>query len=255
MDNTLQIYCFGSFEVFRGGKRIREGEWESRKAKSLFKYLVLNRHRPVPREELMELLWPDMSMSRAASNLWVAVCVLRRCLEQDLKRGPASRFVSRYHEFYRFEPAGACWLDVAEFEERTRVLDVSTSRLGPEGVSALEEAVRIYQGDLLLDDRYEDWTERWRQRFRDRYLQALEALCAHYMARGDIATSIRYCRLAIEADAAREEFHRKLMELYALAGKREMALRQFDHCRRALEEELGVPPASETISLYNKIAN
>jgi DNA-binding SARP family transcriptional activator len=43
------------------------------------------------------------------------------------------------------------------------------------------------------------------------------------------------------------------MRLHQLAGNRTGALRQFERCRTALDEELGVGPGRLTRSLYEEI--
>src|SRR5262249_5039304 len=54
-------------------------------------------------------------------------------------------------------------------------------------------------------------------------------------------------------DRARECTHERLMRLRHLAGDRAGALRQYERCAFALEEELGVRPAERTVDLYERI--
>ena len=51
-----------------------------------------------------------------------------------------------------------------------------------------------------------------------------------------------------------EPAHRELMRVYALAGRRHDALRQYEQCSKVLQSELNVEPETETIELYNSIA-
>jgi class 3 adenylate cyclase len=48
----------------------------------------------------------------------------------------------------------------------------------------------------------------------------------------------------------REAWHRGLMRVYARAGERGLALRQFHACRTILREQLGSDPSAETGALY-----
>ncbi|MBI5290617.1 MAG: tetratricopeptide repeat protein, partial [Chloroflexi bacterium] len=50
-----------------------------------------------------------------------------------------------------------------------------------------------------------------------------------------------------------EEAHRRMMELLARTGQRSAALAQFEACRRALADELGLEPAPETTALYERL--
>ena len=62
-----------------------------------------------------------------------------------------------------------------------------------------------------------------------------------------------YGTLILACDQASERTHRRLMRMYCLAGNRSEAIRQYARCVRALDEELGVKPASSTVRLYEKI--
>jgi DNA-binding SARP family transcriptional activator len=63
------------------------------------------------------------------------------------------------------------------------------------------------------------------------------------------AAVTRYQRL-LELDPEREAWHRALMQTYADAGERALALRQYHACRRLFRERLGVEPSEDTRALY-----
>ena len=82
---------------------------------------------------------------------------------------------------------------------------------------------------------------------------ALERLVHGYSAQGAYERAIPYGRRWVALDPLHEPAQRQLMQLYALAGQRAAALRQYTECARILEAELGLPPAEETTSLYEQI--
>ena len=55
----LRAYCFSNFELEVDGKRV--DKWHSLKAKSLLKFLLARKKKPVSKDVLIELLWPDCS--------------------------------------------------------------------------------------------------------------------------------------------------------------------------------------------------
>ena len=59
----------------------------------------------------------------------------------------------------------------------------------------------------------------------------------------------------LASDRADEVVHRELMALYALAGRRHEALRQYQACVEALAAELEVLPDQETTALYARIVS
>jgi two-component SAPR family response regulator len=77
----LRVSLLGRFEVSAGSRVIREEEWRLRKAASLFKVLAISRNPRLHREQVMEMLWPDLAPSAAADNLHQALHVARCALE------------------------------------------------------------------------------------------------------------------------------------------------------------------------------
>ena len=73
------------------------------------------------------------------------------------------------------------------------------------------------------------------------------------MTHQQVAQGIDYAHHLLQYDKARERTHRRLMRLYYLANSRTAALRQFERCRAALAEELGVGPSNRTLALYHQI--
>ncbi len=62
-----------------------------------------------------------------------------------------------------------------------------------------------------------------------------------------------YGSIILRYDRARESTHRQLMHLQYKAGDRTAALRQYERCIRALDEELSVKPQKRTTALYEQI--
>jgi DNA-binding SARP family transcriptional activator len=147
------------------------------------------------------------------------------------------------------------WLDVAVFEEAfAPVRDIRGRDLGFEKARLLERAVELYQGDLL-EGWYDDWCLYERERLQNMFLTMLDKLMGHCEVNQQYETSIVYGTRILSFDRAREHTHRALMHLHYLSGNRTGALRQYERCSAALEEELGVKPASSTRALYEQIKN
>ena len=58
MDATpLKVWMLGEFSITMGENRIDDGGNRSRKVWLLLAYMIYNRTRVIPQEELVELLW------------------------------------------------------------------------------------------------------------------------------------------------------------------------------------------------------
>jgi len=156
-------------------------------------------------------------------------------------------------DWVRLNPKADLWLDVAVFEQAYGLaqgtpgaeLDTATAR-------ALQEASQLYQGDLL-EGWYQDWLLCERERLQNLYLAMLDKLMSYCEAHQEYEIGLAYGARILRFDRASERTHRRLMRLHYLAGDRTAALRQYQRCVAALEDELGVKPAKRTVALYEQI--
>jgi adenylate cyclase len=104
-------------------------------------------------------------------------------------------------------------------------------------------------GVSLPNGAFADWLLVEQTRLHDLAVRALSQLLDRQSGAQAIATAQRL--LALDPD--REDIHRALMRLYAAAGDRSQALRQYQLCRNHLQRELGVKPEAETERLFQDI--
>lgn len=76
----VEIRCLTDFRVWVQGVTVTDG-WNQRQAKALLLYLTL--HEGATRDELCELLWPDLEASRAKNRLRVSLNYLRSLLSTN----------------------------------------------------------------------------------------------------------------------------------------------------------------------------
>ncbi len=237
----LRIRALGGFEVRRGEVPIPATAWQRRKTRLLLAYL-LTRRGPVPCDEVLEALWPDLSPAAAGQALNSAVSELRRILEPYLGKGMASRYLERDEETLAWRRDSAFWYDVAAFEQAMRA-----------GGEAARRALELYRGDFLPEEPYVDWVLRERERLRGLYLNTLTAWLEERVQAGEWREGVELARRILAQELWLEEVWRALMFCYDRLGRRSEALQAYQECVRALREELDVAPAPETTALYEQI--
>ncbi len=238
----LYVRLFGSLEWSLGDAPLTVPS--SQKARSLLGYLLVHHDRPVPRDRLLGLFWPERSESSARRALSHALWQIRRALGQAADRLIADPGAV----VFRFLPEDR--LDVETFQQ----LCVAPSPLPPvEESRRLREAVSLYRADFL-EDTYDDWALLEREWLRELYLRALERLIVLYKQAGNYPEALTCALRLVAADPLREEVHRELMRIYHLLGRDQAALKQFETLQRILKEELDVEPSSATNALAREIA-
>ena len=201
---------------------------------------------PVAREHLCYLFWPEEPDATARRNLTLLLSHLRRAL-------PAPDLVLTAGDSVALD-RGQVWCDIAACDQL----------LGTEGwparADALRDAAALARGPLLdgfsLQDEggeFDAWADQERQTWERRLLEALATLVEYDTTRGDYAAAIAAAQRYLATDELAEEIQRRLIALYAAAGDRSAALRQFERCAVVLERDLGVSPLPETRAVYEAV--
>ncbi|MBI2862459.1 MAG: GAF domain-containing protein [Chloroflexi bacterium] len=251
----LDIRCFGSFELYRDGSLITPDMVHRRKAIALLKILLTYDGRPVTKDTLIELLWPEVKPEAGAGRLYVLVHELRRLVEPPRHEGKWV-FIQNEGDRYHFNTKASCRVDVREFKALVNLGQRAKAKGDIEAaIYAYEAAAEIYRGDFLEDEPFADWCWEQREHLREVCLDALRRLAAIYAKSGEWEQSVRYLRSALRIDKLREEVHRELMRSLWAAGRHDEALRQYEVCKELLLRELDVAPLSETDQLLERIRN
>lgn len=247
--STIRFQLFGKFSAHRDAQLLRG--LDASKEQELLSYLLVHRDRSHPRETLASLLWGDTSTERSKKYLRQALWHLQTALEVDGATQPHVLLVE--HDWVQIHPQSDLWLDVAFFEEAfSAAQGVLGKQLSFESAQKLKKAVDLYLGDLL-EGWYEDWCIFERERLENMYLLMLDKLISYSEKHCAYEAGQAYGSIILRYDRARERTHRQLMHLQYLAGDRTAALRQYERCVQALDEELGVKPQRHTVALYEQI--
>ncbi len=181
----LRVRALGPMQVERDGRRIVRWGGDkagSRQAQAIFAFLVDGGPAGITKDEVVELLWPDIAIKRGDLAFHRTLGGLRAVLEEGRQHG---KVISYEGGRYRLAPELIEWSDVAEFEQR---LDAVAGLEGAERIGALEEARDLYRGDLFDDcPSYGDsvFVEERRAYLQGRHEDLLVELAELYAALGD----------------------------------------------------------------------
>jgi ATP/maltotriose-dependent transcriptional regulator MalT/DNA-binding SARP family transcriptional activator len=240
----LVFNLFGGFTVRRGAWHAADTAWGRRAAARLVRLLLVS-DAAVAEDLLLDALFADQKPPAARRGLQVAVSAARRVL--DLPGAASSVIDARDHTYRLVLREATDVVDTREFERAAR------AALATGDPNALEAAAAAWHGDPLPEDRYEPWAIAWRERLLDLHGQLLGRLAERRAESGDAAGAIAAARQMVAIDPLAESAHRRLIAVYARAGRRADALRQFLECRRLLVDELGVEPDAETRRMHSAV--
>jgi TolB-like protein/DNA-binding SARP family transcriptional activator len=231
---TLRLLGTASIQGADGGAMAGRAAQGPRMA--LLAWLAMARGRPVSRDKLIALLWPDARPERARPQLSDTLYILRTGLGEDAVRS--------VDDSLTLGDVVSC--DVTEFEA---LLDAG----------ALERAVETYAGPLLdgfhLVDSpaFEDWLAAERGRLALRYGEALEALAAKCEGAGDFAGASAWWRRLATHDPHNGHVALRLMHALDAAGDRVGALQHARIHATLLREDFDAEPDADVLAFAERL--
>lgn len=245
---SLRIYLTGQVCIESGTLLLDERRFASRQCRLAFAYLVCERHRPVPREDLAEVVWPDTIPPAWEVAVSALVSKIRR-LFGDLGLADACH-ISSGSGCYQLHLPDEVWIDleagavaIHEAEGALRC-GVPPQAWGPANVAATIARRPFLPGEEG------SWVERQRATLHTLLVRALDCLSDIWLANREGALAVQAATEVVSLEPFRETGWQRLMRVHAAAGNRAEALRAYEQCRKLLTEELGIEPSHQTEALY-----
>jgi predicted ATPase/DNA-binding SARP family transcriptional activator len=245
MNPQWRVELFGGLTLCRNEERITR--FATQKTATLLAYLAFYRHKPHPREVLIEFLWPDSEPDAGRNRLSTLLSYLRHLLEPPGTQ--AGTVVVADRTTVHLNP-DAVTTDVAEFErllQNAARTEVGTKRLG-----LLQLAVSLYR-DELLPGSYEAWIGSAQARLSERFTEALQELSLAYEQAGEIESALTTIERAVQTDPYREAAHRTKMRLQAALGRPDAVRESYRVLEQLFRQELGASLSATTRELAERL--
>jgi DNA-binding SARP family transcriptional activator/tetratricopeptide (TPR) repeat protein len=240
-----RIRLCGRLEVELDGERV-EDRLPGRQGPLVFALLVLNRRRPVARDELIGALWPAAPPADPDEALSALLSKVRQALGKD-------RLTGR-RELTLVLAADA---EVDVEQARSALTRAEEALAGSDPGAAFDAAsvAAEISGSSFLVGHDAPWVEDRRREMEELRLDALEAVAAAGIAIGGTRAgeAERAARELTRLAPLREVGHRLLMEALAARGEPAAALAAYEDLRVLLRDELGVHPSEQIRALHARL--
>jgi predicted ATPase/DNA-binding SARP family transcriptional activator len=250
MGKMLRMKLLGEVSVWLGDEPL--AGLQSRTAEALLIYLACQ-PKPFSRQHLAEFFWEERDPEQSATNLRVALSLLRKKVGDYL-------IVTRQTVAFKGEMGHE--IDSADFHRAAEKLEWLLASHQPstaEQIEQLEAAVALYGGSFLAgfslrDNRsFEEWSLLQQEQHEQKAVRLLRRLLADLTATGGAGRALRYADQLLGINPLSEMAHRHKMLLLARDGQLTAALAQYQTCQQMLADELGIEPAPETAELAERI--
>ncbi|RTE03028.1 AfsR/SARP family transcriptional regulator [Paenibacillus whitsoniae] len=225
------IELFGHLSI-RGTSDQPPLKWRTLKSKELFAYLLQHREVWLPKDVLLEEIWPTYELDKAMSHLHTAIYQVRRMLKETGLGGALDFSL----ESYRLHGEGLR-TDVDHF--------LQAALVAPQGNLAESEAAwELYRGHYLDKEDY-PWVKAKREELLQNYIVLTMRLTSAERAAGSLDSALRRVRRARELHPYSERLAREQLACLAAIGDTEGLRASYAAFFRLMTEEMGTPPTAE----------
>ncbi len=249
----LKIHTLGKFKIYKEDKELYNIEWGGTRPKLLLKSLILNGARNIPREILIDNLWPESSSKAGAKNFKINLYRLRKALEPAPSEIFGYSYIIHKQGLISLNPELVS-LDVDDFFHFCSTGGKKEKNDDIKGaIENYTRAAEIYKGDYFTEELYMDWLAARRDQIRNRYISILQKKAMLHEEINEMELAVEAWQNILEKEPFYEEAYRNLMIIYADSGYAKKSINIFKRCREIFRKELDSEPDAETSALYNRI--
>lgn len=235
------ICCFQTLQFILKGDEPEniKVHWRTSKAKEVFAFLIHNRRKPVRKEVLIDLFWPESELEKGFAQLYAAIYQIRKTLASI---GFNIKIISRDHSYIL--DMQQIKIDVDELEKLEEMIND-----GNPDLVVVQQLLDLYAGDYLEKESYL-WAESERERLRVLWLYYTQKTIEMLIQKKEYTKALLICQRMQALNPYSEESYFMLMQLYDLLGERHFVEQQFSKLEEMLLEEYGTEPDSEISEWY-----
>lgn len=254
----IRIRLLGNIQILIGNQDCTS-RIKYRKGLALIALLAVECNVLHQRDRIADLLWPELPLTAARSNLRQVLSNLGRILEPGVCEGLSILRVTA--GTVGLFVGNQVHLDVAKVQatcdslrhksdiSHIHLSDIETALPSPQVIS--KEFMAGF--DLVDCEGFMEWIGHQRHYFSDCLISIYEDISDRAESAGDMDRALAFVRKAVQIDPLLEANQLRLIRLLAAVGRQERALRELNMFVKRLRDELDVEPSLETKALHDEI--
>jgi DNA-binding SARP family transcriptional activator/class 3 adenylate cyclase len=210
-------------------------------------YLLVEHRRPVPRDDLADLLWGGAPPGSWEKGLAVVISKLRAVLATA---GLGGGMLTHAFGCYQLHLPADVWIDVEVAEQAVETAETALAQHDATQARNSALVAAVIARRTFLPGAEGMWVESKRTELLVVLRRALDCLTDAALSLGYWEAATAAASEAVALEPYREHAYLQLIRAQAAAGNRAEALHTYERCRRLLAEELGVSPSPQTEAAY-----
>ena len=251
MENTTEpiyIQKLGGFRISSGNAWVEESAKKAPKLWKLLQYLIIFRHRPISKEELISAIWADDDQTDPGNAMRNLIFRIRSML--------AKSGISQRLEMLTSKSGSYCWNNelvcVVDCEELERLHNLSRAKdiARQEKLEKLFEAMDLYKGDFLPNANFDLWAVPLKVYYRALYLKCAYSALEMLEEEGRFSEAEMICKRVLLIDQFDEKLHEYHLKALVGQGKQAAAIDEYQKMTDMFFDELGISPSEKMTALY-----
>lgn len=223
----VKVRLLGNPYVEVDGERVN---FPYKKAEGLFYYLCVRKN--VTREEIIQVLWGGDSETVGRKNLREAVYQLKKLFGKDIFLTSGNSTISLNPEY----------MPEVDWD---KVTPENVLELGAEGILSHFHIKNSYE--------FEEWIGSMQESLNRMYMESAQHNLYLADAEKDIRKIQQYSNMLIKQDPYNEKLYYEAMDIYAVNGNYNMAIKLYYDLKKVLKDELEVEPSADVTALFERI--
>lgn len=247
----LNIQMLGGFSLSREDARLSVGG-RPQKLCLLLSFLILERPRPVPREELAGLIWRDKSVDSSSLNALKAILHRARSWLDQLGEGTGRTLILTRQGCCQWNPEQPVSLDVEEF---SRLIRAGEEAPAEERLELWIRALELYPGDFLPALESCPWAASIAADLHEKYLRTSLQVLPLLDGQGRTLEAAELAGSVFALEPLREDLCRWRLETLLRLERHKEAARTYEDFQERLLASRGLMPSDKLRELYRRAQN
>ncbi|SEO56170.1 Two-component response regulator, SAPR family, consists of REC, wHTH and BTAD domains [Amphibacillus marinus] len=239
-EETLKISVTNCLTLQIGSGSKNSPSWRTMKTRELFLYLLHKKDKLVKREEIIDLLWANLTFEKAVNQLYTAIYHIRKTLapyQNCLK-------IIKENEGYMLATKNIV-LDLEDWETNMKKLPPLTEQYTHIHATTLLE----YQGHYLDQYNYL-WAEDYKYFLQTLWCEHALQLASFFKQKLQWDEAKKWYEVILTYEPEHEEATLQLMKIYAILNDNERVNSLFTRYQKALIESLDTHASKEINNWY-----
>lgn len=249
--SPLNIQMLGGFSLSREDVALSL-DGRPQKLCLLLSFLILERPRPIPCEELIGLIWPDKPVDASSLNTLKAILHRARSWLDQLGEGAGRDLILTRQGCLQWDPEQPVDLDVEEF---SRLIRAGEETRPEERLALWTRALELYRGHFLPALSGCPWAAAIAEKLHQQYLRTALEVLPLLEGQGRTREAAELAGSVFALEPLREDLCRWRMEALLRLKQHSEAARTYEDFQERLLAARGLMPSDALRELYRKAQN